>query len=157
MAENLNYQTSNSWCLFNTSDNCVKYGRLYTWAAAKSACPSGWHLPSRAEWETLAKAAGGTGNYGDSGTAGKTLKSKNGWFSNGNGTDTYGFSALPGGQRSRDGEFNGVEFHGYWWMATATEFDDDWAQIRAMHYDKDYVIYSSHYKSVGYSVRCIEN
>ncbi len=53
MAENLNYETSESWCYDNNSTNCNEYGRLYTWAAALSACPSGWHLPSDNEWKQL--------------------------------------------------------------------------------------------------------
>ena len=58
MAENLNYETLNSWCYENLQRNCNKYGRLYTWAAASTACPSGWHLPSVAEWEILLKNVG---------------------------------------------------------------------------------------------------
>jgi hypothetical protein len=53
MAENLNYETSDSWGFFNNGSNCDVYGRLYTWDAAMSACPSGWHLPSDNEWKTL--------------------------------------------------------------------------------------------------------
>jgi uncharacterized repeat protein (TIGR02543 family) len=95
MAENLNYDTANtvgSWCYYNESDNCAKYGRLYNWNTAmagstssianpngvRGVCPEGWHLPSRAEWGELAIAAGGTGTYGASGTAGKALKSTSG-------------------------------------------------------------------------------
>ena len=46
MAENLNYETENSYCYDDDPSNCSKYGRLYTWAAAKTVCPEGWHLPS---------------------------------------------------------------------------------------------------------------
>jgi hypothetical protein len=60
MAENLNYRTSSgSWCYDNSSDNCEKYGRLYTWETAKGVCPSGWHLPSTKEWSVLIANLGG--------------------------------------------------------------------------------------------------
>ena len=49
-AENLNYESNNSWCYNNDPANCETYGRLYTWDAALAACPSGWHLPSDDEW-----------------------------------------------------------------------------------------------------------
>lgn len=58
MADNLNYETSNSWCYNNSSENCLKYGRLYNWETAKNVCPTGWHLPSKEEYETLFKRAG---------------------------------------------------------------------------------------------------
>jgi hypothetical protein len=94
MAENLNVKTDGSWCYDNKESNCEKYGRLYSWNAAMTACPAGWHLPSRDEWGELAKAAGGRWKYGTGGKAGKKLKAKSGWNGKGNGTDDYGFSAL---------------------------------------------------------------
>jgi uncharacterized protein (TIGR02145 family) len=160
LAENLNYQTGNSWCYNDSSSYCNKYGRLYDWETAKRACPSGWHLPTRDEWGALAKAAGGTGDYGASGTAGTKLKSRNGWNSNGNGTDDYGFSALPGGHRiSSDGfgevYFDGSADYGTWW--TATDFLD-FVYYRGMDYNLDYVIDDDTYKNIfGFSVRCIKD
>jgi len=53
MAENLNYEAENSKCYNNDPANCTKHGRLYDWSTANSACPSGWHLPSKAEWDVL--------------------------------------------------------------------------------------------------------
>ena len=50
MAQNLNYETANSYCYSDTPSNCSKYGRLYTWAAAKAACPTCWHLPAYEEF-----------------------------------------------------------------------------------------------------------
>ena len=93
MAENLNYRTRDSYCYEDKISNCDKYGRLYTWDAAITACPSGWHLPTHAEWETLVTAVGG-----ESG-AGTKLKSTSGWLKDGNGSDSFGFSALPAGER----------------------------------------------------------
>jgi len=166
MAENLNYepQTGNSWCYENSPDSCAKYGRLYDWNTAVTVCPSGWHLPSRDEWRDLAKTAGGTGNAGTLGTAGRTLKSTSGWDnrydgSSGNGTDDFGSSALPGGSRNLVGYIGGVGEAGNWWTATDNN--------SAINND---VIYRSIYNSVdnvqenyggskgyGHSVRCLEN
>lgn len=100
MAENLNYRTDDSYCYDDEPANCRKYGRLYTWKAALNACPSGWHLPSYEEFETLFAAVGGKG------VAGKALKSTSGWYNNDNGTDVYGFSALPAGVRDTNGDFS---------------------------------------------------
>jgi len=60
MAQNLNYETGNSWCYDNKSSNCKKQGRLYDWNTAKNACPTGWHLPSGMEFEILRYSVGGT-------------------------------------------------------------------------------------------------
>jgi uncharacterized protein (TIGR02145 family)/uncharacterized repeat protein (TIGR02543 family) len=160
MAENLNYETSSgSWCYDGSADNCAKYGRLYDWNTAMSVCPNGWHLPSRDEWVTLAKTAGGTGMYGDGGTAGEKLKSKSGWNITGvggNGTDDYGFSALPGGYRNYFGNFYNAGDNGYWWTAT-----EDWggsAYYRVMSSYGDDVGESSGNKSNGdSSVRCVRD
>lgn len=91
MAENLNYETNNSYCYEDNPTNCQKYGRLYEWKAAIDACPRGWHLPSEDEFDALSATVGGKS------TAAKMLKSQTGWKHNGNGTDAYGFAALPAG------------------------------------------------------------
>jgi len=112
MAENLNHEAKGSKCYDNKPDNCQKYGRLYDWKTAKAACPKGWHLPSNDEWHTLVNFAGGDE------IAGKKLKSKSGWSKNGNGTDAFGFSALPGGFWLTMGQYGGfadVGNSGGWW------------------------------------------
>jgi len=156
MKKNLNIETADSWCWGNSPDSCAKYGRLYTWDAAIMACPAGWKLPDTADWNRLVMAAGG------SSTAGKALKSKSGWRDNdgksGNGTDDFGFSALPGGSRSSSGSFyGGGGIGGDWW--TATEFGGVYAYYWLMNYDYDGVFFdsgSNNYKSNGFSVRCVE-
>ena len=55
LAQDLNYETDNSWCFQNDPANCETYGRLYNWEAAMNACPAGWHLPSDQEWSKLIK------------------------------------------------------------------------------------------------------
>jgi len=156
MTENLNVETADSWCYKDSPDSCAKYGRLYTWNAAKTACPSGWRLPTRDEWGALAKAAGGTGDYGERGVAGRKLKAASGWNNNGNGTDDFGFSALPGGRRFTDGYFSWAGIFGYWW--TATERSSGSAYNRYIDYGEgdDFVIDGFYDKGTGYSVRCVE-
>lgn len=112
MAENLNYKISDSWCYGNKEENCEKYGRLYTWAAAMSAVPNGWHLPTNEEWGILATNVGGVAN------AGTKLKSKIRWDS-GNGTDDYGFSVFPAGRRI-SGSFYDLGSLAYFWTATVS-------------------------------------
>jgi uncharacterized protein (TIGR02145 family) len=147
MAENLNYSTGSSWCYNSADSNCVKYGRLYDWSTARTACPSGWHLPSNAEWNTLVANTTG-GSY-----AGMALKSTIGWYNDGNGTDAYGFSALPGGGRYSGGNFRNAGDFGFWW--TATEYGSGDAYRRSMEYDNGYVYGINDDKSYGCSVRCV--
>jgi uncharacterized protein (TIGR02145 family)/uncharacterized repeat protein (TIGR02543 family) len=155
MAENLNYRIGGSGCYSNSADNCDKYGRLYKWNEAKTVCPVGWHLPTRDEWGALAIAAGGTGTYGTGGTAGKALKSTSGWYSN-SGTDEFGFSALPGGNRGTDGSnFFNVGSLGYWW--TATEDGIGGAYSRTMGYNYDNVPEYYDDKELGFAVRCVRD
>jgi uncharacterized protein (TIGR02145 family) len=148
MAENLNYETDSSWCYDNKNFNCKKYGRLYTWDAAMKACPVGWHLPTRQEWNELVSFAGGD-------NAGTKLKSKS---PNWDGTDDYGFSALPGGIRGIRGlvgTFGGLGADGYWW--TATEYDASYAWFRDMYTGYTDVNENGDDKGNGLSVRCLRD
>lgn len=104
MAQNLNYETEDSYCYDDKPANCATYGRLYVWDAALDACPSGWRLPSKEEFEVLLVAVGGIPDAEEVSKwngAGKMLKSVTGWNSkegkSGNGSDAFGFSALPAG------------------------------------------------------------
>jgi len=149
MAQNMNYQTSSgSWCYNDNSSYCDNYGRLYDWNTAKTACPTGWHLPYSQEWSDLATVAGG------SWVAGSNLKSTTGWSNGGNGSDIYGFSALSGGGRDyNDGSFVNAGNSGYWW--TVTETGSATAYYRGMDYNGDYVGNNAGNKSYGFSVRCV--
>jgi uncharacterized protein (TIGR02145 family) len=148
MEQNLNFQTkSGSWCYDNKADNCKQYGRLYDWKTATTVCPKRWKLPSREDWDILVATAGGKE------IAGKKLKSKSGWNKNGNGTDDYGFSALPGGDRDSGGNFGNVGNYGHWW--TATEAGDNNAYYRYMYYLNGNVYENYDNKNNGFSVRCV--
>jgi uncharacterized protein (TIGR02145 family)/uncharacterized repeat protein (TIGR02543 family) len=169
MAQNLNYETvTGSWCYANNASYCNKYGKLYNWNTAmagsssstispsgvKGVCPAGWHLPSRVEWADLAVAAGGTGTNGTTGNAGTTLKSKNGWSTNG--TDDYGFSALPGGERTSGGTFQRAEASGWWWAASENGAANAWNRNIGSGDVADAVLGETSYsKESGYSVRCV--
>ena len=102
----------------NDANNVATYGRMYNWYAATAAanlCPSGWHVPTHQEWEDLEAHLAANGHSGYEGTA---LKSTSGWNDNGNGTDDFGFGALPGGDRSFDGFFGGKGYECYWWSSS---------------------------------------
>ena len=114
MAENLNYEMDNSFCYDKDTGNCDKYGRLYIFDAAEKACPGGWHLPSRTEWETLIEAVGGTAD------AGKVLKSSTGWNSNGNGIDLLEFAALPAGSRNASETYSDEGLRSNFWSSSET-------------------------------------
>jgi len=77
------------------------YGRLYNVKVAQNSCPKGWHIPSDAEWDNLEIAHGMDASYqnkgGWRGEHSKHLRSKHGWSSNENGTDSLGFNVLPAG------------------------------------------------------------
>ncbi|WP_407456065.1 fibrobacter succinogenes major paralogous domain-containing protein [Fibrobacter sp.] len=169
-----------SWCYNNSVELCNKYGRLYTWSAAIDSvkfatdidnpldcgfdknctlpdtvygiCPLGWHLPSKDEWEKLTDAVGGKTSPGT------MLKSSNGWntYNNvsGNGSDSFGFSALPAGARYVDGDYNDDGLNAYFWCSTANDI-----------YNANYMRLSRSNgvglgiisKSDGFSIRCIKD
>jgi uncharacterized protein (TIGR02145 family) len=149
MAENLNYAANSSVCYENNADYCAKYGRLYNWATAKTACPAGWHLPSDDEWTTLTDFVGGED------IAGKKLKSSASWNENGNGTNEYLFSALPGGSGFSGGDFGNAGDDGGWW--SATEYDAENAWGRLMYYDSELVNRDNRNKTRLFSVRCLQD
>jgi len=153
MAENLNYNATGSKCYKDNSINCDKYGRLYNWSTAMNACPSGWHLPSLAEWKVLSDYVASAA--GVASVAGTKLKATSGWYNNGNGTDDYGFSALPGGYGYSGGGFYDVEYYGYWWSASEDNSND--AYFWGMIYDVEGAGWDTYGKSNWYSVRCLQD
>jgi uncharacterized protein (TIGR02145 family) len=129
-------------------DDC-KYGQLYVWEAAMKACPKGWHLPSDKEWQILVDFAGGNE------IAGKKLKATSGCNNEeGNGTDNYGFSALPGGE-CLPGECGNFGSAGNWWGAT--EYNSGDAYYISMDCYRENVMIGNYGKDNQYSVRCIKD
>jgi uncharacterized protein (TIGR02145 family) len=162
-AENLNYAVEESRCYEDSPDSCAKYGRLYDWNTAMTACPAGTHLPTNEEWATLVDYAGGEK------WAGKKLQATSGWVINRevinvwstneyNGTDDYGFSALPGGDGSNCingccGSFYSSGNIGNWW--SATERDAYSAFFWDMGYGVEKVGRGNTKKTILFSVRCV--
>lgn len=170
MAENLNYETGSSFCYNNNESNCTKYGRLYTWAAAvgkpesecgygytcsllsgniQGVCPEGWHLPSKAEWETLFNAVDGQS------TAGRVLKSTSGWESNGNGTDSFGFSALSAGYRENNVDYYNEGGLALFW--SSTEDISFSAYYMGLDFNHDDAGLNDDDKNSEFSVRCLKD
>ena len=159
MAENLNYAGPNNDIgkyYDNNPANGKKYGRLYTWDEAVKACPPGCHIPSREEWDILVDFTNDDGEK----TAGKKLKAKSGWKSEwhprrleGDGTDDYGFSALPGGSGLSDGSFSDIDRGSYWW--SSSENENNYAYCRIMNYNTSRAFCDYYDKSCLRSVRCL--
>jgi uncharacterized protein (TIGR02145 family) len=154
MAQNLNYEVEGSVCYGNDPANGEKYGRLYDWETAMKVCPTGWHLPSKEEWQTLVDFCGGEE------IAGKKLKAADGWNSDeegnsGNGTDEFDFAALPGGYGSSDGGFYDAGNFGVWW--SSTEDDVSNAYNRYMDYYDEDVYWDDDDKGNLFSVRCLHD
>ncbi|WP_304247609.1 fibrobacter succinogenes major paralogous domain-containing protein [Fibrobacter succinogenes] len=185
MAENLNYSDSTktaslkdkSWCYDNESDNCVKYGRLYTWAAAidsvalandakapldcgygksctlpakvQGVCPDGWHLPNYDEWVAMLTSVGWQSNEN------KVLKSQSGWSGNGNGSDSSGFSALPAGYYN--GSFNHAGDEADFWSSFDHYSDYAYKMTLDNNMKCDRGCINDERKNVGNSVRCVKD
>jgi len=148
MAQNLNYSTSNSVC---GNDACGSYGQVYTWADAMEACPTGWSLPTESQWTSLV-------NYAGSSTALKSRSGWNSWPTTPEGTDDYGFAALPAGY-AQDGSnrviFTDPGVAGYWW--TAGTYGAASAIYVSMRYDSESASLSYSDRTTMYSVRCVED
>ena len=147
--------STGAWCNYdNSSTNDATYGKLYNWYAVNTSklCPTGWHVPTDAEWTVLTDYLTANGHNGTEGTA---LKSTSGWNSGGNGTDDYGFLGLPGGLRPSDGGFYLVGFRGYWWSSSQRNTNDAWTRYA---YSANYSVSRSITdKGYGFSVRCLRD
>ncbi len=143
--------TDDAYCYYN-NESTSQYGAIYSYAAANDACPDGWHLPSDEEWTDLTTYITNDGHLDTEGTA---LKSTTGWYINGNGTDNYGFSALPGGWRyAVNGKFLSAVNYGYWW--SSTEYSGSTTAL-ARFLTGAKVIRGYGNKSEGMSVRCAKD
>ena len=161
-AENLAYQTAaGSWCYDNLPANCTAYGRLYTYQTALTACPSGWHLATDADWRSLEEYLGmsvaesGSENWRISGEVGKRIKSLTGWESNGNGTDDVKFTVLPGGFRDLDGSYGYAGKSARFWAGSPGIVSDPW--VRYLSHDNKGVYRSTRGANRGFSVRCVKD
>ncbi len=147
MADNLNYNVPGSTCYREDEDNCMVYGRLYTWEAAKSACPAGFHLPTNEEYESLWKAAGGDFN------AGYLLKANYGWSGETNGNDSLKFSAMPAGNMFDDGTYGNENKFAFFWSSSV---DGDKASVWYLTSKSMGFSFMMKPKNFGFSVRCVQ-
>ena len=155
----------NSGCLDYSPDidacddvqSLAEYGRLYNWYAvddARGLCPSGWHVPTDGEWTDLEDYIT---SQGFDGTVGTALKSTTGWWDNGNGTDDFGFSALPGGYRndsSGAGYFYYAGSGGSWWSSSP---DGGSAWHRSLYHGHPGIYRYASDPRFGFSVRCLRD
>jgi len=158
MAENLNYWALGSVCYGNELAFCKKFGRLYNWETAKKSCPVGWHLPSDEDWNILIATVGGNE------TAGRKLAATSGWMQCAdinkgiiflcNGTDDYGFAALPGGYNNSDGDRGRFGGSGFWW--SSSDSDAYTANNLEILYNFDSAYLNGWNKAVLLSVRCLQ-
>ncbi|MBR6125452.1 fibrobacter succinogenes major paralogous domain-containing protein [Candidatus Saccharibacteria bacterium] len=189
MAENLNFDPGQggsddakydwSWCYKDNADNCVKYGRLYTWAAAIDSVKLATDVENpldcgygkvcglaSADSATLIQGICPNGWHlpseteweklfevvGGQSTAGNVLKSQTGWESK-NGTDAFGFSAVSAGHRNVFGAYNGNA--AYFWGST--EANRYYACRMYLEYNYDNAALTRYDKFLGHSVRCVKD
>jgi len=146
-------QQQPAWCYYNNDPaNGRTYGKLYNWYAvydARGLAPTGWHVPSDAEWTQL------TGYLGGEAIAGTKMKSVNLWDNNGNGDNSSGIAGLPGGSRDADGTFGGIGKYGFWWSSSENTADKAW--YRGLDFGGGIAFVYYFNKACGFSVRCVRD
>ena len=149
LAENLIFETPGSYW-FNNKKTSGK-GKLYTWEAAKKACPTYWHLPTDEEWQKLEVSLGmdatQANDIGFRGTdQGKQLKVKG----------KSGMNLHLGGFRHTDGSFGGLNENGFYWTATP-HITEGTAFRRSFNAGSDQVYRTNHDATYAYSCRCVKD
>lgn len=157
---------SGAYCWYNNNENNANtYGALYNWYAVNTCqlCPLGWRVPSDKEWKYLEGFV--DNKYGPEAPVwdstrsrgydvGQQLKSTSGWR-NGNGSNAFGFNAIPGGERASKGRFLFNGESGFYW--SSSESDTSRAKYRCLIYFIDNIFRNDHPKFMGFSVRCIRD
>jgi len=143
------------------TDNYEAYGVLYNWPAVLTdeICPSGWHVPSDGEWQTLEMSLGmSESEAADTGYRGTNegyqMKSTSGWMEGGNGSNSSGFNCLPSGKRD-SGAFSGDVQEGFWWSSTSESGSYSWYRKLYYYHDSVNRYYSIRY--FGFSARCVRD
>jgi len=145
------------------SSNLSNYGYLYNWYAVKgiitdggtstkNICPTGWHVPTDAEWTTLETYLD---NEAPTGSVGRKMKKDDALWTTNTGTNTSGFSVLPGGFRDIDGSFDSVRGYAFFWSASEYLNNDAW--YRDLYGFNSLVNRGYYLKSSGASVRCLRD
>lgn len=149
-AENLNFDTNNSWCYYGFDRYCDRFGKLYNWETANKVCPKGWHLPTDEEWQSLSDYLGGDN------LAGGVMKVNDVWkFPNLNATNESGFFGLPGGNKSNFDHYNAIFESGNWWSATGDAFNTAW--MRNLHFEHGRLSKISYLRTNFVSCRCVKD
>lgn len=143
-----------AWCYADNADSNGRiYGKLYNWWAVadpRGLAPQGWHVADTTEWNSMVASLGQ-----NPGTQLKRQTGWNGWAAGGNGTNTSGFSGLPGGYRGNAGAYYTIGIYGAFW--TSSSFDSSQASLRFL-YCNDSLVYPDFYdKARGLSVRCVKD
>ncbi len=149
--------TTGAWAHYeNNASYENPYGKLYNWYAAadpRNVCPTGWHVPTDAEWTVLTDYLGGES------VAGGKMKSTGTQYWNApneGATNASGFSGLPGGYRNDlYGGFDNLGSSGLWWSASESDAEDAWYRDLTND-DADIYRYVST-KRLGFSVRCLRD
>jgi uncharacterized protein (TIGR02145 family) len=138
-----------------STSNYDTYGVLYNWPAVMTdeICPTSWHIPSNGEWTQLTDFLGDESVAGD----GDALKSTSGWNNDGNGSNSSGFTGLPGGN-AYSGSFNDSGNYAQWWSASGFAINDLlFAWLRQLYVAHSNVDVTNAFRSTGYSARCIKD
>ena len=152
MTQNLNIKIQDAYCYEDKDENCRKYGRLYTWEAAKEGCRllgDGWRLPTDAEWKKLAESYGGFYDWSVSKDIGDPKQSYRELLVNG----SSGFAALLGGIRYSSGSYYSLGASVYYWTSTESSSSTAWfynfngGKLWRHNYDS---------QAYGHSVRCLQ-
>ncbi|NUN07914.1 MAG: hypothetical protein HUU54_01930 [Ignavibacteriaceae bacterium] len=150
-----NNGTVEKYCYNDNEANCNTYGGLYTWneamgysttAGVRGICPEGWHIPTNAEFQTLASSVSNNSN---------ALKAVGQGTGSGAGTNTSGFSALLAGYRYYGGYFVSLSDFAYFW--SSTEYSSPYARFIGLDYNGANITFNYYYKEFGFSVRCVED
>ena len=162
-AQNMNFKTetdstSKSWCFDNDSKNCEKYGRIYSWNAAKKVCPEGWHLPTSEEWKELLSDHACDSELLDDGTwaydcSGYKLKSTETWDEKVERQNALGFSVIAAGMSFENTPIALGETAFFW---SATDTLSFYAFAALFMNEESSVLYGATEKNYGLSVPCIK-
>jgi uncharacterized protein (TIGR02145 family) len=175
MAENMVFKVGDSPCFQDKEKNCRKYGRYYDWKSAMKACPSGWRLPSKDDFDKLVVSVISEPLEADSWRLRQAkeriliqmLNSKKGWYKNGNGLDLYGFSAVPAGEVLENGEggfrFRHMGYGTYFWSSSNSRNTSDSHDFFSLYYtvggsyEYEVIGFFNYPDDVPLSVRCVRD
>jgi uncharacterized protein (TIGR02145 family) len=157
MAENLRYETSEA--MLNPNNPSKEYGYLYDWHTAKTACPTGWHLSSDADWKALEEVMGmATADLSVLGSRRllklSNIKTQTGWRNGDNGSNTTSFSIFPAG-RYEAGVFNNIGNYAFFWTSTLNTANESIGRYIFHRFDEVNRAYID--QSIGQSCRCVLN